>query len=147
MPRELLDKRLEGLVQGLARRLDKGWRGRERRTHHAEQRHGEGDRPTRMALADLARAQTEDLLFDSRNQTLVVLGERGRAHVFSLGGKIVTSVRYNPAAIARRREKGIWRRATADEVETVRNRLRKAGDDLGDLDGVTGLGPSAADKD
>lgn len=146
MPRELLDKRLEGLVQGLARRLDKGWRGRERRTRHAEQRHGAGDRPTRMALADLARAQAEDLLFDTRNQTLVVLGERGRAHVFSLAGKLVTSVRYNPAAIARRQEKGFWRRATGDEVETVRTRLRKAGDDLDGAGDLSGAGPSAADK-
>lgn len=128
MPREVIDKRLDGLVQGLARRLDKGWRGRERRTRHAEQRHNEGDRPTRMALADLARATPEDLLFDPRNQTLVVVGERGRAHVFSLEGKLVTSVRYNPESIARRRDKGIWRRAAADEVEAVRLRLQKAGD-------------------
>jgi hypothetical protein len=129
MPREVVDKRLDGLVQGLARRLDKGWRGRERRTRHAEQRHNEGDRPTRMALADLARATPENLLFDTRNQTLVVVGERGRAHVFSLEGKLVTSVRYNPDSIERRRGKGIWRRATAAEVEAVRLRLQKAGDD------------------
>jgi hypothetical protein len=140
MPREVIDKRLDGLVQGLARRLDKGWRGRERRTHHAEQRHGEGDRPTRMALADLARATPENLLFDTRNQTLVVIGERGRAHVFSLAGKLVTSVRYNPDSIERRRDKGIWRRAAAAEVEAVRLRLQKSGDDPGGSDnpGISG---------
>ena len=122
-PRQLVEKRIEGVVQALARRLEKGWRGKDRRTRHAEQRHGEGDRPTRMALADLARATPENLLFDTRRETLVVVGDRGRAHVFSQEGKLVTSVRYNPAAIERRRQNGVWRRAAAEEVETLRARL------------------------
>jgi hypothetical protein len=120
---EQVEERLEGILGGLARRLDKGFRGKERRTLHGQQRHIEGDRPTRMALADLARAAREDLLFDVRKGTLVVVGERGRAHVFSPEGKLVTSVRYNPAAIARRREQGSWRPATPAEVEALRTRL------------------------
>lgn len=123
LPPEQLETRLEGVLAGLGRRLDKDVRGKERRTLHGQQRHTEGDRPTRMALADLARAAREDLLFDTRKGTLVVLGERGRAHVFSPEGKLVTSVRYNPPAIARRREQGLWRPAAAAEVEAVRTRL------------------------
>lgn len=123
IPNEVVDQRLEGIVQGLARRLEKGWRGKERRTGHGEQRHREGDRPTRMALADFARAAPENLLFDTRRETLVVVGDRGRAHVFSLEGKLVTSVRYNPASIEKRRSNGIWRPAAAEEVSTVRERL------------------------
>lgn len=126
---EQLEARLEGVLGGLARRLDKDVRGRERRTRHGQQRHAEGDRPTRMALADLARAAGEDLLFDVRKGTLVVLGERGRAHVFSPEGKLVTSVRYNPPAIARRREQGLWRPAAAAEIEAVRTRLAQRPDD------------------
>lgn len=122
-PRQLVEKRIDGVTQALARRLDKGWRGKDRRTRHAEQRHSEGDRPTRMALADLARATPEDLLFDTRRETLVVVGDRGRAHVFSQEGKLVTSVRYNPAAIEKRRQNGVWRRAAAEEVEMLRARL------------------------
>ena len=76
-----------------------------------------------MALTDLARAKPEDLLFDTRRETLVVVGDRGRAHVFNLAGKLVTSVRYNPAAIEKRRQNGVWRRAAAEEVRTVRERV------------------------
>jgi hypothetical protein len=126
-PLEVADKRIEGLVQAVARRLEKGWRGKERRTRHGQQRHSEGDRPTRMALADFARATPEDFLFDTRRETLVVVGDRGRAHVFSLAGKLVTSVRYNPAVIEKRRQNGLWRPAAAEEVRTVRERLEAAG--------------------
>lgn len=123
LPPEQLEGRLEGLLDGLARRLDKGFRGQERRTVHAQQRHDAGDRPTRMALADLSQAHPEKLLFDVRRKTLIVLGERGRAHVFNLEGKLVTSIRYTPASIERRRQDDFWRPATADEVATVQSRL------------------------
>lgn len=123
MPREVIDQRLDGIVQGMARRLEKDFRGKERRTLHGQQRHSEGDRPTRMALTDLAKAKPENLLYDTRKETLVVVGDRGRAHVFNLAGKLVTSVRYNPAAIEKRRQTGIWRLAAAEEVRTVRERV------------------------
>ena len=76
-----------------------------------------------MALADLAQATPEKLLFDVRRKTLIVLGERGRAHVFNLDGKLVTSIRYTPASIERRRQDDFWRPATADEVAMVQSRL------------------------
>lgn len=123
MPREAIEQRIEGVISGLARRLEKDRRGRERRTQHGQQRHSEGDRPTRMALADFARATPEDLLYDTRRETLVVVGDRGRAHVFNLEGKLVTSIRYNPEVIEKRRQKGIWKPAAAEVVRTVRERL------------------------
>ena len=76
-----------------------------------------------MALADLARAHGENLLFDTRRETLVVVGERGRAHVFNLAGKLVTSVRYNPEIIERRRQNGVWRPAAAEEIRKVREQV------------------------
>ncbi|MBP7146289.1 MAG: hypothetical protein KBD01_02005 [Acidobacteria bacterium] len=117
---EALARRLDGLLGGIARRLEHGERARDRRTHHAQVRHGEGSRPTRMAVADLARAREEQLLFDERRQTLVVVGERGRVHMFNFEGKLVTSVRYPPATIQRRRETGLWRSASREEVAAVR---------------------------
>jgi hypothetical protein len=117
---EAAEKRLAGLAQALARRLEKDARGAERRTQHGRQRHAEGDRPTRMALADLSRATPENLLYDVRSETLVVVGDRGRAHVFNLAGKLVTSVRYNPGVIEKRRKNGLWRPAAAEEVRKVR---------------------------
>jgi hypothetical protein len=123
---EALERRLEGLLGGLARRLERNRRGQERRTRHGERRHREGDRPTGMALADLARAGGEDLLVDVRRGTLSVVGERGRAHVFSPAGKLVTSVRYTPAAIEKRRQRGLWRPAGAEELERLRASLEAA---------------------
>jgi hypothetical protein len=122
-PPQIVDQRIEGLVSALARRLEKGWRGEERKTQHARVRHREGDRPTRMALADFARATPENLLFDTRRETLVVVGDRGRAHVFNREGKLVTSIRYNPAVIEKRRQNGMWRPAAREEVDEVRQRL------------------------
>jgi hypothetical protein len=119
---QVLDQRLDGLVNALARRLEKGARGKERRTQHAELRHQEGDRPTRMALADLARATPENLYFDTRRETMIVLGDRGRTHVFNRNGKLVTSVRYEPAAIEKRRNNGIWRPAAMGEVTALREK-------------------------
>ncbi len=131
-PHQVVDQRLDGLVNALARRLEKGARGKERRTQHAERRHQEGDRPTRMALADLARATPESLFYDTRRETLIVLGDRGRTHVFNQDGKLVTSVRYEPAAIEKRRHNGIWRPAGDGEVAALREKA---------------MGPSAADTD
>lgn len=122
-PPEAVEKRIEGMVNAVARRLEKDWRGKERRTRHGQQRHDEKDRPTRMALADLARAAPENLLFDTRRETLVVVGDRGRAHVFNLAGKLVTSVRYNPAIIEKRRNNGVWRPAAAEEIRKVREQV------------------------
>jgi hypothetical protein len=120
---EAVEKRIEGLANAVARRLEKDWRGKERRTRHGQQRHTEGDRPTRMALADLARATPESFLYDTRRETLVVVGDRGRAHVFNLAGKLVTSVRYNPGVIEKRRQNGVWRRAGAEEIRKVREQV------------------------
>ncbi len=48
-----------------------------------------GDRPTSHALRDAWR-WTEDILVDALGGTFVVLGDRGRAHVWSGQGKLVT---------------------------------------------------------
>ncbi len=122
-PARVVDQRIDGLIAAFARRLEKGWRGEERKTGHARVRHREGDRPTRMALADFARATPEGFLVDTRKETLVVVGDRGRAHVFNPEGKLVTSIRYNPAVIEKRRRSGMWRPARPEEVDAVRQRL------------------------
>lgn len=117
---EALRGRIEGLLGGIARRLEQRHRSRDRRTRHAERRHAEGDRPTRMAVQDLARAKDEEILADTRKNTWIVLGQRGRAHVFSPSGKLVTSIRYSPESISRKRQQEIWRPASAEEVIGLR---------------------------
>lgn len=117
------DDRLLAVLNGLARRLEKDRRAAERKTKHARERHARGDRPTDMALADLARAGVEEVLVDRRQDTLVVLGDRGRTHVFSPAGKHVTSIRYPPEAVARRRQRDLWRPAAPEEVAALRERV------------------------
>lgn len=122
-----VEKRLTGVLNGLSRRLEKGRRAKERKTRHARERHAQSDRPTEMALADLARAGKEDIMVDRRQETLVVLGDKGRAHVFNPGGKLVTSIRYAPESIERRRKQDRWRPASPDEISTLRGNVKAVG--------------------
>ncbi|MEM9557608.1 MAG: hypothetical protein AAGC60_25340 [Acidobacteriota bacterium] len=121
-----VEARIAGILGGLGRRLEQGSRARGRRTGHAEERHRQGDRPTRMALADLERADDEDVLVDRHRDTLVVLGERGRAHVWSPAGKLVTSLRTTPDSVERKLRQERWRPATLDEVAELRRAVLDA---------------------
>jgi hypothetical protein len=118
--REELEQRVAGILAGIARRLEKDVRARGRRTQHAQERHASGERPTRMARADARRADLAGVLIDERNDTVVVLGERGRAHFFTRDGRLVSSVRYGREAIERKRKLGLWRAATPAEAEAFR---------------------------
>jgi hypothetical protein len=117
------EQRILGILTGLARRFEREQRARSRRTRHAEQRHATGERPTRKALDDARAARSDALLVDERRGTLVVLGERGRTHFFTAEGQLVSSVRYSPEAIERKRKGELWRAATAAEVETFLQRI------------------------
>jgi hypothetical protein len=120
---ELLSRRIEGVLTSIARRLEQGRRARDRRTDHAEKRHEEGRRPTRMAVRDLARAGVEGFLVDERSGTVVVLGERGRTHVWTPEGRLVTSIRYSQESIERKKRQEIWRPAGAEEIAELRRRV------------------------
>ncbi len=117
---ERLSGRVEGVLNGIARRLEHHRRSRDRRTGHAQKRHKQHDRPTDMALRDLTRAGDDSVLFDLRRETLIVLGDKGRAHVWSAAGKLVTSIRYSPDSIEKKKKLEIWRQATAEEVAALR---------------------------
>jgi hypothetical protein len=115
-----LERRVQGVLRELAGRLEHADRARERRTRHGEERHRQGDRPTRQALADLARVPAEQIYFDLRRQTLVVVGDRGRTHVFNRDGRLVTSLRSGPDTVPRKLEQRIWRPAKSDEITRLR---------------------------
>ena len=74
-------------------------------------------------LSDLERAGEDQVLVDAREGTLVVVGERGRTHFFNAEGKLVTSVRYPPSAIARRRRTGRWAAAPRERIDRLRESL------------------------
>jgi len=118
-----VEQRVERILRGLARRLEHELRSRDRRTRHAEDRHVSGVRPTRKAVDDAREAGAEDVMVDARSGAMVVLGERGRTHFFTSDGRLVSSVRYSRDAIERKRKLGLWRNATAGEVEKLRGEV------------------------
>jgi len=117
------DRRVAGVLRGMARRIEADLRGRGRRTRHAEERHRSGERPTRKAIDDLRAAATDAVLVDARHATLAVLGERGRVHFFAPEGRLVSSVHYTKDEIAKRMRLGWWRPATQAEVDALRARV------------------------
>ena len=114
---------MDGILRGMARRLERDVRARTRRTRHAEQRHESGERPTRKAVEDIQGARGDAFLVDEKTGTVVVLGERGRTHFFNSDGRLVSSVRYSRDAIERKRGQGVWREASAGEIGNLRAKL------------------------
>jgi hypothetical protein len=122
-----LERRVLGILQGLARRLEQDRRGSGRRTAHAGQRHEQGTRPTRKAIDDIREARSDAFLRDERSGAVVVLGDRGRTHFFTPEGRLMSSVRYSREAIDRKRRAGLWRDLAAPEARRARETLLRAG--------------------
>jgi hypothetical protein len=120
------------LLQDLAQKLAGRARSAGRRTQHAVDRSDEGQRPTPRAYPDASEANDESILWDTDQNTIVVLGGKGRVHVFTSHAKHVTSVMMQGAAIERRRHQGRWRLAEPEERGEFRiylKRLIAAGED------------------
>lgn len=119
----------EDFVQPLLEDLAKQLRGRARhagrRTGHADQRSFEGQRPTAKASEDAARASDDQILIDDSKGTIVVLGPRGRVHVFSPEGLHVTSLVMTGANIGKRRKEGRWNRTEPEERGEFRIRMQQ----------------------
>ena len=127
-PGKAIEERVLGIVRGLARRLEADQRARSRRTRHADRRHESGDRPTRKAIDDIREARSAAAyLFDDRTGAVVIVGQRGRTHFFTLDGRLVSSVRYSRDAIERKRKAGVWRAASETEAQTFRERILRQG--------------------
>jgi hypothetical protein len=125
---EAIARRVMGILQGLARRLEQDVRGRGRRTAHADERHETGDRPTRKAIDDIRGAGPEAFLLDERSGAVVVLGDRGRTHFFTPEGRLVSSVRYSRDAVDRKRKTGLWISVGAPRAQSMKESiLRGAG--------------------
>jgi|YNPNPStandDraft_1061719.scaffolds.fasta_scaffold16199_3 hypothetical protein len=105
--------RVEKILLDVVRRLGHLSRQKARRTTHAEQR-GLDRRPTSKAWRDAETATDERILWDERQRTVVVLGPRNRVHIFTVGGRHVTSLLLNADAIQGRIRCGRWQRPSAD---------------------------------
>ena len=119
-----LQRRIDGVLRHLAERLDRPHRTRQRHTAHADDRHRSRQRPTRAAIADLFDAPLERIFFDGRHGTFLVLGRRGRTHVWSPEGKLVTSLRYPANTVEKRQKLGEWRPVAGTEAADLLERVR-----------------------
>jgi len=120
------------LLQDLAKQLQGRTRSVGRRTQHGLERSEQGQRPTSRAYPDAGEASDSAIRWDSDQSTVVVLGAKGRVHVFTPEGRHVTSVAMQRAAVERRRQQGRWRLAEPEERGEFRIRIKQlvaAGED------------------
>ncbi len=120
------------LLQDLAQKLAGRARSTGRRTQHAVARSEEGQRPTPRAYPDAGEAGDESILWDTEKATVVVLGPKGRVHIFTPQARHVTSVMMQGSAIDRRRQQSRWRAAEPEERGEFRIQLKRlvaAGED------------------
>ncbi len=110
--------RFKGGVERMARQ-------RSRRTRHARLRREQPGRPLEGALVDAVKAGPGDIMVDERRKTFIVRGPKARVHVFSMDGRVITSLKLDRDAVRRRLSRERWRRATSDEVEAFRVTLQR----------------------
>lgn len=113
------------LLQDLAQKLSGHARSTARRTQHAVARSDEGQRPTPRAYPDASEAHDDAILWDTEKGTIVVVGPKGRVHVFTPQARHVTSVMMQGSAIERRRQQSRWRSAEPEERGEFRVCLRQ----------------------
>jgi hypothetical protein len=113
------------LLNEFAQKLEGRTRNTGRRTQHGLERTEGGQRPTSRAFPDAGEASDDDILWDLDQNTVVVLGGKGRVHVFTPQGKHVTSVMMQGSAIDRRRHMGRWRLAEPEERGEFRIQIKR----------------------
>lgn len=120
----------EKILKRTARALERIGRQSERRTGHAERRRVDR-RPTAKALEDALAAQEDRLLWDEHRRTVVVIGSRGRVHVFSPGGRHITSLVLKKEEVEGRKRRERWqtldrerRRAFKETMESLQTRAQ-----------------------
>jgi hypothetical protein len=118
---------LEGQALPILRKLrtdiERIFRSSKRRTGHAEGRHNSGERPTGDAMNDVVQASPDQFFHDTRRNTVVVLGARGRAHVFTAAGQHVTSLRLDPGELKRKTERQRWTPLDPEAAASLKTRL------------------------
>jgi len=114
---------IEPIVTRLRSDLQRALKPVRHRTSHASTRHRDGDRPTASAIGDARKAPDTALLRDVRRDTIIVVGPRGRAHVFSDQGRHVTSLTLGPGELDKKQNHGRWRPLRSEEVAAFRDAL------------------------
>ncbi|MBM4155224.1 MAG: hypothetical protein FJ221_09390 [Lentisphaerae bacterium] len=115
--------RVPAILRRLAESIERGGRQTGRRTRHVEQRRVEDRRPVPKAMDDLAAARDDAIYRDEKEDTLVVCGPQGRAHVFNLAGRHVTSFVLAPDGAAFRVRTARWSPADAAAIHALRTAI------------------------
>jgi len=116
------------LLHSLRGEMERIFRPIKRRTRHAQDRHTGGERPTSDAMGDFSTARREHFLHDTARNTIIVLGPKRRAHVFSHTGQHVTSLRLEPGELDRKIERKRWQPLDREGVDHIRSQLAHAQD-------------------
>ncbi len=119
-------------VQGACDRLtsqfktevERAFRTEKRRTMHGSDRHSSGERPTSHAFRDLQNSDGESVYRDTTTGAVVVVGRKGRVHIFSGTGKLVTSVHLGKQDVERRLVDGRWNPLDRTTFATWRETVR-----------------------
>lgn len=114
---------LPGVLHRTRVELERALSPDRRRTKHAQNRHESGDRPTLSAVGDATSAPLERLMEDTQRKTIVVLGRRGRAHIFSREGRHVTSLKLEPGELERKTIRRRWRPLSEAQARQFQSNL------------------------
>jgi len=117
------EPQVDAMLTRLKGDVERVFRPVRRRTKHAQKRHVGGKRPTGMAIEDALRASNSRMYEDAHHKTVVVLGKRGRAHVFTPTAGHVTSLQLNPGELERKTKSGRWRTLAGDDVTSFKSAL------------------------
>ena len=103
-----LQRGCDQLMRSLRGDLERLFRAQGRRTLHGQERHEGGERPTSHAYRDLLLSSGESTYRDTMRGTVVIVGSKGRVHVFSGEGKLVTSLSLGKQDVEKRLVEGRW---------------------------------------
>jgi len=95
------------------------------RTQHANERHRDDQRPIRTAIRDADDTSNDKLLWDTRHKTVVVLGPKGRTHIFTEDARHVTSIRLGRGELERKSQNKRWVALDQKVKQGFRRSLRK----------------------
>ncbi|MFQ5507293.1 MAG: hypothetical protein ACE5F1_21205 [Planctomycetota bacterium] len=110
-------------LRDLVHRLSQDARNRARKTTHARERESQGKRPTQLAFPEARSARDHHLYRDNEEGTVIVIGKKGRVHVFSPDGRHVTTVVMSPSSVRQRVSAGRWREAEPAERGSFRDAI------------------------
>jgi hypothetical protein len=94
-----------------------------KRSEHAEIRASQG-RPVGNAISDARKASMKDVFIQDDGRYIVV-GKKGRVHIFESDNVIVTSIRTTHTNIVRNVKNGRWQQVSESQFEIFRKMLNQ----------------------